>query len=66
MKHQSGPPSDNYKLLWADEFDGDELDLSKWDYRGLGPRGDAVIVKDRTALDGKGNLVLTTRQAAKS
>lgn len=58
----SGPPSDDYKLIWSDEFDGSELDLSKWDYRGLGPRGDAVVVKDCVTVDGKGSLVLTTRR----
>lgn len=26
-------PEGNWKLTWADEFDGNELDRSKWDYR---------------------------------
>jgi beta-glucanase (GH16 family) len=29
---------DNYKLVWHDEFDGNDLNLSKWNYRYLGPR----------------------------
>ena len=26
-------PDGNWKLVWNDEFDGDTLDLTKWDYR---------------------------------
>ena len=26
-------PDGEWKLVWSDEFDGDELDLSKWDFR---------------------------------
>lgn len=58
----SGPPSDDYQLVWSDEFDGKELDRAKWDYRGLGKRREAVNVKDTVRLDGKGNLVLTTKR----
>ena len=58
----AGPPSDDYTLVWSDEFEGTELDLSKWGYRGLGPRRDAVNVKDTVALDGKSHLVLTTKR----
>jgi beta-glucanase (GH16 family) len=57
-------PAD-YKLVWADEFDGKTLDLSKWDYRGLGPRRAAINVKDCVTLDGEGHLVLTTKRAGK-
>lgn len=56
------PPSDEYELVWADEFDGESLDLQKWNYRGLGRRRLAYNVKDCATLDGKGNLVLTTRR----
>ncbi len=55
-------PVKGYELVWSDEFDGDTLDLKKWDYRGLGPRRDAVNVKDNVTLDGKGHLVLTTKR----
>lgn len=64
-----GPPSSppqkpaDYRLVWADEFEGTALDASKWEYRQLGPRRDAVNVVDCVALDGKGHLVLTTRRA---
>jgi len=50
----------DYKLVWSDEFNGVELDRSKWSYRYLGPRRDAVNVKEAVTFDGKGHLVLTT------
>lgn len=59
---QSGPPSKDYKLVWSDEFNGKALDTAKWGYRGLGPRRDAVNVKETVRVDGKGHLVLTTRR----
>ena len=54
-------PDDN--LVWSDEFDGKELDLSKWIYRGLGKRRDAVNVKEGVTLDGQGHLMITTSKA---
>lgn len=56
-------PSKDYKLVWADEFSGIELDTTKWSYRGLGPRRDAVNVKSTVSLDGAGHLILTTKKA---
>jgi len=56
------PPSEEYILVWTDEFDGTRLDTTKWDYRALGPRRDAINVKNTVALDGEGNLVLTTKR----
>ncbi len=50
-------------LIWHDEFDGNALDMGKWGYRGLGPRRDAVNVKEAVRLDGKGHLVITTTKA---
>ena len=57
------PVGKEYKLVWSDEFDGDTFDLSKWGYRGLGPRRDAINVKNTVALDGQGHLVLTTKRS---
>ena len=53
-------PEGNWKLTWADEFDGTELDRSKWDFRMsmMGQRWPAWTDKG-VALDGKGNLVFT-------
>ena len=59
-----GIPVKDYELVWSDQFNGTALDMTKWDYRGLGPRRDAVNVKDTVALDGQGHLVLTTKQSA--
>ena len=56
-------PVEGYTLVWSDEFDGTLLDRGKWDYRNLGPRRDAINVKDTVALDGKGHLVLTTKRS---
>jgi beta-glucanase (GH16 family) len=55
-------PVEGYALVWADEFDGGELDMGKWGYRQLGLRRDGVNVAESVSLDGRGHLVLTTRQ----
>jgi beta-glucanase (GH16 family) len=63
MRPRSLRPPAGYRLIWSDEFDGHALDARKWDYRDLGPRRDAVNVKECVSLDGKGHLVLETRRA---
>jgi beta-glucanase (GH16 family) len=50
-----------YRLVWADEFDGKTLDRTKWKYRGLGQRGDAINDKSSVYLDGRGHLVIEAR-----
>ncbi len=62
MIKRFGPPSHDYKLVWAGEFDGKVLNKDKWSYRLLGPRGGATLVADCVSLDGKGHLVITTRR----
>jgi len=52
-----------YSLYWADEFNGEKLDTSKWEYRNLGPRRDGVNVKDAVTLTGDGKLAITTSKA---
>lgn len=60
----AGLPFDgDYRLVWSDEFSGDALDMQKWGYRDLGPRRDAVNVKETVRLNGEGHLVLTTRRS---
>lgn len=61
--HTQALPVKGYKLVWSDEFDGRSLNLEKWVYRGLGPRRDAVNIKETVSLDGNGHLVLTTKRA---
>jgi len=58
----AGPPIEGYHLVWSDEFEGTTLDTTKWGYRYLGKRRDAMNVKGTVTLDGDGHLVLTTRR----
>ncbi len=51
--------SPDYSLLWNDEFDGVEMDTSKWDFRATGTqRGFGLVSEENTYLDGEGNLVI--------
>lgn len=53
------PPGKHWKLVWADEFDGPELDRTKWDFRlHMMHRRHATWTDDAAALDGQGNLLL--------
>ena len=45
-------------LTWSDEFDGKDLDKTKWDYRALGKRDDAYITRNAVMLDGAGHLII--------
>jgi beta-glucanase (GH16 family) len=56
-------PIPGYELVWHDEFEGEELDATKWKPWALGPRRDAVNVADAATLDGEGCLVISTRRA---
>ena len=51
-------PAGKWKLAWSDEFDGTELDRSKWDFRlsMMGLRHPAWTDRG-VRLDGQGNLV---------
>ena len=53
-------PDGNWKLVWNDEFDGTELDRTKWDYRlsMMGKRHPAWTDKG-VHLDGKSNAVFS-------
>jgi beta-glucanase (GH16 family) len=53
-------PDGEWKLVWADEFDGSELDTAKWDYRlsMMGKRHPAWGTEGVT-LDGNSNAVFT-------
>ena len=51
---------EGYELIWHDEFDGTELDTTKWKHRGLGPRRSGTVVEDAVFLDGEGHLLITT------
>lgn len=60
--HSQAAPPPGYELVWADDFDGKELDPEKWTHRRLGPRRKAINQRENVSLDGKGNLVITTRK----
>lgn len=53
----------NYTLEWSDEFNGTELDLTKWNYRAEGVvRNLGTVSRDAISLDGKGNMLITVRK----
>lgn len=54
------PAGKKWKLVWHDEFDGTELDRSKWDFRlHLLQQRHSTFTDEGAVLDGKGNLLLT-------
>ena len=57
---ESWLPEGEWEMVWADEFDGTELDRSKWDYRMsmMGIPWPAWTDKG-VYLDGEGNCVFT-------
>ena len=51
-------PDGNWKLAWADEFDGKELDTTKWEYRtNIWGRRHPCFSEDGVILDGNSNAV---------
>ena len=54
------PEGIDFTLVWNDEFDGDTLDRSKWDYRTsmMGKKHPAWVDKG-VYLDGNSNAVFT-------
>jgi beta-glucanase (GH16 family) len=54
------PPGKAWKLAWHDEFDGTELDPSKWETPPDRPRRNGWWMKKAVGLDGKGHLVIRT------
>ena len=54
------PAGKKWKLVWHDEFDGTELDRTKWDFRlHLLQQRHNTFTDEGAVLDGKGNLLLT-------
>ncbi|HQI27679.1 MAG TPA: glycoside hydrolase family 16 protein [Sedimentisphaerales bacterium] len=55
----SAPEGKSWKLVWHDEFDGRQLDQSKWDIPEY-KRRDAYWSRKAIRLDGQGNLAIST------
>ncbi|HOX37109.1 MAG TPA: glycoside hydrolase family 16 protein [Candidatus Brocadiia bacterium] len=53
------PKGQEWKLIWNDEFDGTELDATKWEVPEY-KRRDVWWSKKAVSLDGKSNLVIST------
>lgn len=57
------PPSGKrWKLAWHDEFDGPQLDETKWNRLGDWKRRDGFWIQEDAYVDGAGKLLLRTRQ----
>jgi len=56
------PAGKDWKLVWQDEFEGANLDETKWNRLGDWKRRDGFWVKDDAYLSGEGTLVLRTRK----
>ncbi len=53
-------PEGEWELVWADEFDGTEIDNTKWDYRtSMMGKKHPAWVEEGVHLDGKSNAVFT-------
>jgi len=57
------PEGKTWKLAWSDEFEGTQIDPSKWEIMGDWRRRDGFWVKEDAYLDGTGNLILRTKKA---
>ena len=53
------PEDKEWKLVWNDEFDGKELDKTKWDFRlhMMGKRHRTWIAEEGIELDGNSNII---------
>ena len=53
-------PDGEWNLVWSDEFDGDKLDSSKWDYRMcMMGKEHPAWTRNAVSLDGESNAVFT-------
>lgn len=59
LKKSLLPADKNWQLIWHDEFEGDTLDRSKWDFRlHLMQQRHLTFAEDGAELDGNSNLLL--------
>ena len=52
------PAGQSWRMVWRDEFEGTELDATKWTPQGDSVRKGGMWLKKCALLDGKGNLQL--------
>ena len=53
------PEEKNWKLIWNDEFDGPELDTSKWEFRlNVWGKRFAAYTDEGITFDGNSNILL--------
>lgn len=53
----------NYQLVWQDEFEGQQVDESKWNYRAEGStRHYAKVSRETIETDGEGNVLIKVLQ----
>lgn len=53
-------PEGEWKLAWADEFDGDTLDESKWNFREyFWGKKSPTFTREGVSVDGNSNLVIS-------
>lgn len=57
----AAPDGKAWKLVWAEEFDGQVLDETRWNRLGDSKRRDGYWIRDEAYLNGKGSLILRTR-----
>ncbi len=55
------PESLGYELIWADEFNGKQLDPDKWSVRGVGPRAVGYVSAEAVRVE-EGYLKLSALQ----
>ncbi|AQT67838.1 Glucan endo-1,3-beta-glucosidase A1 precursor [Anaerohalosphaera lusitana] len=56
------PPDKTWTLVFNDEFEGTDIDLTKWTIQGDWQRKGGWWTKDNSYLDGQGNLILRVRK----
>ena len=52
------PPAQEYKLVWEEQFNGQQLNLNDWYHRLPGVRHDGFNDATTVSLDGAGNLLI--------
>lgn len=57
-----GPPTNDYHLVWRDEFEGAHYDTNNWSCRNPGKRKDGFNNPACLRLDGQGHLVIDIKK----